>query len=204
MAKKKRIILPELAITSYAAEGKSIGTMDDGKVVFVENVIPGDLVEVRLSKNKKSYAEGKMTKLIKPSALRVTPFCTHFGICGGCKWQMLPYDKQIEYKQQQVADQMRRIGHVALPEMEAIAGSALQTFYRNKLEFTFSNKRYRTNDEMEALADAEVPHEQGLGFHAPGLFDKVVPIHYCHLQNEPSNKILNTLRAYTEAHQLPY
>jgi 23S rRNA (uracil1939-C5)-methyltransferase len=204
LAKKKRIILPELTITSYAAEGKSIGTMDDGKVVFVENVIPGDVVEVRLSKNKKSYAEGKMTKLISASPLRVAPFCTHFGICGGCKWQMLPYEKQIEYKQQQVADQMRRIGHVALPEMEPIAGSALQTFYRNKLEFTFSSKRYRTHDEIEAIGDTEVPHEQGLGFHAPGLFDKVVPIQYCHLQNEPSNKILNALKYYTELHQLPY
>jgi 23S rRNA (uracil1939-C5)-methyltransferase len=204
LAKKKRITLQDLAINTYAAEGKSLGNMADGKVVFVENVIPGDIVDVRITKNKKSYAEGKMTRLVKPSPLRITPFCSHFGVCGGCKWQMLPYDKQLEYKQQQVADQMQRIGHVALPEMEPIAGSALQTFYRNKLEFTFSNKRYRTIDEINILGDAEVPHEQGLGFHAPGLFDKVVPIDFCHLQNEPTNKIRNLLREYTTEHNLPY
>jgi 23S rRNA (uracil1939-C5)-methyltransferase len=204
LARKKRITLQDFKINSYAAEGKSIGTMDDGKVVFVENVIPGDRVDVRITKNKKSYAEGKMTRLVSPSPLRISSFCNHFGVCGGCKWQMLPYEKQLEYKQQQVADQMRRIGHLELPDMEPIAGSALTTFYRNKLEFTFSNKRYRTNEELTALGDAEVPHEQGLGFHAPGLFDKVVPISFCHLQNEPTNKILNTLRQYTEQHELPY
>jgi 23S rRNA (uracil1939-C5)-methyltransferase len=204
LAKKKQIIIPNLTIHNYAAEGKSIGMMPDGKVVFVENVIPGDEIELRITKNKKSFAEGKMTRLLKASPLRIEPFCSHFGVCGGCKWQMLPYEKQLEYKQQQVADQMKRIGHVDLPEMEPIAGSELQKFYRNKLEFTFSNKRYRTKDEISAIGDAEVPHEQGLGFHAPGLFDKVVPISFCHLQNEPTNKILNTLRQYTEQQQLPY
>ncbi|MCC6185560.1 MAG: 23S rRNA (uracil(1939)-C(5))-methyltransferase RlmD [Chitinophagaceae bacterium] len=204
MAKRKRITLQDLRINSYAAEGKSIGTMEDGKVVFVENVIPGDVVDVYITKNKKSFAEGRMARLVSPSPLRVTPFCTHFGVCGGCKWQMLPYENQLLYKQQQVADQMRRIGHVTLPEIEPIAGSERTTFYRNKLEFTFSNKRYRTVEELSELGDKEVPQEQGLGFHAPGLFDKVVPVHYCHLQSEPSNKILNTLRKYTEEHSLPY
>lgn len=178
--------------------------MEDGKVVFVENVIPGDVADVRITKNKKNYAEGKMTRLVTPSPLRVEPFCEHFGVCGGCKWQMLPYEKQLEYKQQQVSDQMRRIGHVELPEMETISGSELQRFYRNKLEFTFSNKRYRTNDEIVEAGETELPHEQGLGFHAPGLFDKVVPINFCHLQNEPTNKIRNLLRDYTTQHNLPY
>lgn len=178
--------------------------MEDGKVVFVENVIPGDVADVRITKNKKNYAEGKMTRLVTPSPLRVEPFCEHFGVCGGCKWQMLPYEKQLEYKQQQVSDQMRRIGHVELPEMETISGSELQRFYRNKLEFTFSNKRYRTNDEIVEAGETELPHEQGLGFHAPGLFDKVVPINFCHLQNEPTNKIRNLLRDYTVKHELPY
>lgn len=178
--------------------------MADGKVVFVENVVPGDIVDVRITKNKKSYAEGKMTRIVTPSSLRVIPFCTHFGVCGGCKWQMLPYEKQLEYKQQQVADQMRRIGHVALPEMEAISGSPIQRFYRNKLEFTFSNKRYRTNEEITEAGEVELLPEQGLGFHAPGLFDKVVPIDFCHLQNEPTNKIRNLLRDYTVKEGLPY
>ncbi|MFA6151471.1 MAG: 23S rRNA (uracil(1939)-C(5))-methyltransferase RlmD [Chitinophagaceae bacterium] len=204
MAKKKRINLQDLHITTYAAEGKCIGNMEDGKVVFVENVIPGDVADVRITKNKKNYAEGKMTRLVTPSPLRIEPFCEHFGVCGGCKWQMLPYEKQLEYKQQQVSDQMRRIGHVELPEMETISGSELQRFYRNKLEFTFSNKRYRTNDEIVEAGETELPHEQGLGFHAPGLFDKVVPINFCHLQNEPTNKIRNLLRDYTTENNLPY
>ncbi|MBL7711323.1 MAG: 23S rRNA (uracil(1939)-C(5))-methyltransferase RlmD [Chitinophagaceae bacterium] len=204
MAKKKRISLQEVSISAYAAEGKSIGHMADGKVVFVENVVPGDVVDLRITKNKKSYAEGKMTRLVSPSPLRIEPFCTHFGVCGGCKWQMLPYEQQLQYKQQQVGEQMRRIGHVSLPEMEQISGSPVQRFYRNKLEFTFSTKRYRTNDEITAAGDEELAPEQGLGFHAPGLFDKVVPIDFCHLQNEPTNRIRNLLRDYTTTHQLPY
>ena len=178
--------------------------MADGKVVFVENVVPGDIVDLRITKNKKSFAEGKMTRLVSPSPLRIEPFCTHFGVCGGCKWQMLPYEQQLQYKQQQVGEQMRRIGHVSLPEMEPISGSPIQRFYRNKLEFTFSSKRYRTNDEINAAGDEELAPEQGLGFHAPGLFDKVVPIDFCHLQSEPTNRIRNLLRDYTTTHQLPY
>lgn len=178
--------------------------MADGKVVFVENVVPGDVVDLRITKNKKSYAEGKVTRLVSPSSIRIEPFCTHFGVCGGCKWQMLPYEQQLQYKQQQVGEQMRRIGHISLPEMEPISGSPVQRFYRNKLEFTFSTKRYRTNEEISAAGDEELAPEQGLGFHAPGLFDKVVPIDFCHLQNEPTNRIRNLLRDYTTTHQLPY
>lgn len=204
MAKKKRLSVSELSITAYAAEGKSVGSLPDGKIVFVENAVPGDVVNVRIHKNKNNYAEAKMTQLVSPSPLRVPAFCTHFGVCGGCKWQMLPYEKQLEFKQQQVLDQMQRIGHLVLPQIEPIAGSALQTFYRNKLEFTFSSKRYRSFEEIAAAGDAEWADEHGLGFHAPGLFDKVVPIDYCHLQPEPSNTILNCLKAYSEAHHLPY
>lgn len=204
MGRKKRITLQGIEITNYAAEGKSIANMEDGKVVFVENVVPGDVVDIYLTKNKKSFAEGRLLQLVTPSPIRETPFCKHFGVCGGCKWQMLPYHKQLEYKQQQVADQMRRIGHVALPEMEPILGATEQRFYRNKLEFTFSTKRYFTNDEIKTAGDEELPSQQALGFHAPRLFDKVVPISYCYLQPEPSNKILNTLRQYTEENHLPY
>lgn len=204
MAKKKRVSLNELAITAYAAEGKCIGHMEDGKVIFVENVVPGDIVDVRVTKSKKSFAEGKMTRLVRPSEQRVEPFCAHFGVCGGCKWQMLPYSLQLTYKQQQVSDQMRRIGHVELPDMEPISGSPVERYYRNKLEFTFSNKRYRTAEELQAAGDEPLPAENALGFHAPGLFDKVVPIEWCHLQNEPTNKIRNLLRDYTLQHDIPY
>ncbi|MGC4056945.1 MAG: 23S rRNA (uracil(1939)-C(5))-methyltransferase RlmD [Chitinophagaceae bacterium] len=204
MGRNKRVEVSGLPIVSYAAEGRCIGHLPDGKVVFVENAVPGDVIDVRITKSKKSFAEGRMLRLVTPSPDRIVPFCEHFGVCGGCKWQMLPYEKQLEYKQQQVADQMKRIGHVELPEMEPISGSALQRLYRNKLEFTFSSKRFRTNEELTAAGDAEFAPESALGFHAPGLFDKVVPINTCHLQPEPTNKIRNFLRDYTKEHQLSY
>jgi len=204
LARKKRFNAERLSVSAYAAEGKSIAHLEDGKVVFIENAIPGDVVDVHISKNKKSYAEGKVTRLVTPSELRIEPFCDHFGVCGGCKWQMLPYAQQTAYKQQQVADQLHRIGHVELPDMQTIMGSPVQRLYRNKLEFTFSSKRYHTHEELLAAGDARLAPEPALGFHAPGLFDKVVPVYHCHLQAEPTNRILNVLRAYSEAHELPY
>ncbi|RYE24410.1 MAG: 23S rRNA (uracil(1939)-C(5))-methyltransferase RlmD [Sphingobacteriales bacterium] len=204
MSRKKKREVNNVLISSYAAEGKSIAHLEEGKVVFVENAIPGDIVNIRLLKDKKSWAEGKVLQLVQPSEQRVDPFCQHFGICGGCKWQMLPYHQQVVYKQQQVQDQLQRIGQVELPEMETIAGSPKDRYYRNKLEFTFSNHRYRTNEELIAAGDAIFPIEPALGFHAPGLFDKVVEIHTCYLQTEPTNLLLSTLRNYAEARNLDY
>ncbi|HLO70131.1 MAG TPA: 23S rRNA (uracil(1939)-C(5))-methyltransferase RlmD [Flavipsychrobacter sp.] len=204
MARKKKPEIKGIQISSYAAEGKSIATLEDGKVLFVENAIPGDVVDVRVTKNKKSWAEGKVTKLITPSPTRIEPFCEHFGVCGGCKWQMVPYEQQIAYKQQQVQDQLTRIGHIELPEMQPISGSPKQQYYRNKLEFTFSMLRYRTHDEITAAGDTVIPQEPALGFHAPGLFDKVVEINQCYLQTEPTNKLLQVLRDYSKLHNLPY
>ncbi|MBN8669835.1 MAG: 23S rRNA (uracil(1939)-C(5))-methyltransferase RlmD [Chitinophagales bacterium] len=204
MARKKKPEIKGILISSYAAEGKSIATLEDGKVLFVENAIPGDVVDVRVTKNKKSWAEGKVTKLITPSPTRVEPFCEHFGVCGGCKWQMVPYEQQIAYKQQQVQDQLTRIGHIELPEMQPISGSPKQQYYRNKLEFTFSMLRYRTHEEITAAGDTVIPQEPALGFHAPGLFDKVVEINQCYLQTEPTNKLLQVLRDYSKLHNLPY
>ncbi|NDC40249.1 MAG: 23S rRNA (uracil(1939)-C(5))-methyltransferase RlmD, partial [Chitinophagia bacterium] len=146
-------------------------------------------------KDKKSWAEGRMTELVTPSTARVQPFCQHFGTCGGCKWQMLPYSKQLEYKQQQVEDQLKRIGQVALPPVAPILGSPIDRYYRNKLEFTFSTLRYRTFEEISAGDTFQ--EEPALGFHAPGLFDKVVAIHTCYLQPEPTNRLLTVLRNYT-------
>lgn len=204
LARKKRKILENIKIDTYAAEGKSIAKLDDGKVLFVPNAIPGDVVNVRVVKNKKSYAEGKVMQLVAPSPNRVPHFCSHFGVCGGCKWQMLPYELQLQYKQQQVTDQLQRIGHIALPDIQPIAGSQKQQYYRNKLEFTFSAHKYRTYEELDAAGDEQLPQEQALGFHAPGLFDKVVAVDQCYLQNEPTNKLLQVLRSYTTEHNLTY
>jgi 23S rRNA (uracil1939-C5)-methyltransferase len=204
LSRKKKQPVFNIKINAYAAEGKSVAQLEDGKVLFVENAIPGDVVNVRITKEKKSWAEGKITELVEPSPDRVQPFCQHFGVCGGCKWQMLPYDHQLRYKQQQVHDQLQRIGHIEFPSLQAIVGSPLQQYYRNKLEFTFSTQRYRTTEEIREAAGAELPQEPALGFHAPGLFDKVVEIHTCYLQQEPTNLLLSALRCYTEAHQLEY
>ncbi|MCD6063412.1 MAG: rRNA ((1939)-C(5))-methyltransferase RlmD [Flavipsychrobacter sp.] len=204
MSRKKKPQINNITIDAYAAEGKSIAHLEEGKVLFVENAIPGDIVNVRVTKDKKNWAEGKVLELVQPSPHRVEPFCPHFGTCGGCKWQMLPYAQQLQYKQQQVLDQLQRIGQITLPEMQPILGSQLERYYRNKLEFTFCTHRYRTVEEIRAAGDAIFPQEPVLGFHAPGLFDKVVEIHTCYLQKEPTNILLSTLRNYAEANQLPY
>lgn len=202
--RKAKAPLSNITIDAYAAEGKSIAHLEDGRVLFVENAIPGDVIDVQITKDKKSWAQGRMTALVQPSPHRVAPFCQHFGVCGGCKWQMLPYPLQLKYKQQQVADQLQRIGHIELPEIQPIIGSPHERYYRNKLEFTFSTTRYRTYEEIAAANGEKFEPEPALGFHAPGLFDKVVEIHTCYLQPEPTNTLLSVLRAYTEAHQLPY
>ena len=202
--RRKKKEIQGVVVESYAAEGKSIARLEDGKVLFIPNAIPGDVVDVRVIKNKKSYAEGKILNLVEPSEKRVDPFCEHFGICGGCKWQMLPYEQQLEYKQQQVVDQLKRIGHVDFPDIQPIKGSPVTTFYRNKLEFTFCTHKYRTFEELEAAGDKILPLEPSLGFHAPGFFDKVVPVNKCHLQPEPTNTLLDILRKYSTEKKLPY
>lgn len=205
MARKKKKQQPLLNVTvsAYAAEGKCVAHLEDGKVLFVEGVVPGDIINAVITKDKKNWAEARVTTLLQKSDLRVDPFCQHFGTCGGCKWQMLPYSLQLQYKQQQVNDQLKRIGHVELPEIMPILGSPDEQFYRNKLEFTFSTQRYRTFEEI-AQRDEKFKPEPALGFHAPGLFDKVVEIHTCYLQKEPTNSLLQILREYTESRNLPY
>ncbi len=175
----------------YAAEGKSLGKAD-GKVIFIPGVVPGDVVDVRLLKNKKDWAEGNVLKIHEYSTDRVQPFCPHFGICGGCQWQMLPYEKQLEYKFRQVEQTLKRIGKVSLPEFAPILGAVETRYYRNKLEYTFSNKRFLLKEE---LGDDSITSEQDVaGFHAKGLFDKVVDIQTCFLQAEPTNEIRLALK----------
>ena len=201
--KKRQGPLLNITIEAYAAEGKSVARLEEGKVLFVENVVPGDVVDVAIIKDKKSWAQGRMIKLVTPSPQRIEPFCAHFGVCGGCKWQMIPYALQLVYKQQQVADQLERIGHITLPPMPPIIGSRHERYYRNKLEFTFSSQRYRTFDEIAERSEKFLP-EPAFGFHAPGLFDKVVEIEQCYLQHEPTNILLKVLRDYTREHNLAY
>jgi 23S rRNA (uracil1939-C5)-methyltransferase len=209
LSRKKKNRHPEfenIQVVAYAAEGKSIAHLPDGRVAFVEGAIPGDVITLRLSKSKQSYAEGKALAITGPSPDRVAPFCPHFGVCGGCKWQMLPYEKQAAYKQQQVHDQLTRISGIPLPEINPIIGADADKtrYYRNKLEFTFSATRYFTPAEIARADESGLVQEPALGFHAPGLFDKVVPIHTCYLQPEPTNILLNILRTYTEALGLSY
>ncbi|WP_346317151.1 23S rRNA (uracil(1939)-C(5))-methyltransferase RlmD [Chitinophaga sp. YIM B06452] len=201
--RKKNVVLENVPVTAYAAEGKALARVD-GKVVFIEGgVVPGDVVDVKLSKSKKDWAEGKAIRIHTLSPDRVEPFCQHFGLCGGCKWQMLPYEKQLAYKQQQVEDHLRRIGHLELPSMPPILGAKETRRYRNKLEFTFSNKAYLTDEEIRAAGE-DWPRRNALGFHIPRLFDKVLDIQTCHLQEEPANLIKNTIRSWAEERQLSF
>ena len=199
--RKKNVTVDRLAVEDYAAGGKAIGRVD-GKVIFIEGAVPGDIVDVRLTKNKKDWAEGRVIRTHKFSEDRVEPFCQHFGICGGCKWQMLPYEKQLQYKQQEVEQHLRRIGKVALPVIEPILGCAETRFYRNKLEYTCSNRRYLLAEEVEA--GGAIKQENAIGFHVPRIFDKVIDIYTCHLMHEPANIIRNTIRDYALEHGLSY
>jgi len=184
--KKKNIVLEKLLVEDYAAEGKSLARVE-GKVIFIERVVPGDVVDVRLLKNKKDWAEGVPVHIHSYSADRVEAFCSHFGVCGGCQWQMLPYEKQLQYKHRQVEETLKRIGKVPLPPFQPILGAAETRYYRNKMEYTFGNKRFLLTEE---LADESISSEQNVaGFHAKGLFDKLVDIKTCYLQAEPTNEI---------------
>jgi len=187
--KKKNIVLEKVLVEDYAAEGKSIARVD-GKVVFIERVVPGDVIDIRLFKSKKDWAEGYPLQFHSFSKERTEPFCQHFGVCGGCQWQMLPYDKQLFYKRQQVEDNLKRIGKIELPEIPAVLGADKTKWYRNKLEYTFSSRRFIPENEF---VKDEINDLNAAGFHAKGLFDKVVEIEKCWLQAEPTNAIRKTI-----------
>jgi 23S rRNA (uracil1939-C5)-methyltransferase len=200
--KKKNMVLDDVLVEQYAAEGKSLARQD-GKVIFIENAVPGDVVDIRLSKNKKDWAEGYPIRFRSYSNERVEPFCQHFGICGGCQWQMLPYPKQLQYKQQQVWDNLSRIGKVPLPEITPIAGAVADRFYRNKLEYTFSTKEYLEVGSFDKT-DRDKNYRNVLGFHAKGFFDKIVNIEKCWLMPEPNNDVRNALRAFAWENKLSF
>ncbi len=192
--KRKQLPLIENAeITEVAAEGKALAKVD-GLAVFVPYAVPGDVADIQLFRKRSSFAEGKVVKFRKYSEKRIDALCSHFGICGGCKWQMLPYAEQLKWKQKQVEDNLTRIGKVELPEISPILGAPETIFYRNKLEFTFSSKRWLTEEELSSSEDFK--QMNGLGFHIPGMFDKVLDIDTCWLQSDISNRIRNSVREF--------
>lgn len=199
--RRKKFVVKQLVITDYASEGKSIGRVE-GKVIFVEGAVPGDVADVFITKNKKDWAEGKAINFSEFSKERANPFCIHFGLCGGCKWQMLPYDKQLQYKQQEAEQVLKRIAKIELPGISSIIGARETIHYRNKLEFTFSNRRYLTSEEINK--SEQIPRENALGYHAPGIFDKIIDIKECWLMADINNVIRNTIRDYAIENQLSY
>lgn len=202
MAKNKKPlpIFEDITITDIAAEGKAIAKIDN-TVVFIPFVVPGDVVDLQVTKKKSSFMEANAITIKEYSKDRCEPICEHFGVCGGCKWQMLPYEKQLYYKQQQVIDNLTRIGKVDLPEISPILGSAKTSFYRNKLEFTFSNKKWLTKEQMGNAGDIEM---NALGFHIPKLFDKILDINKCWLQDDISNKIRLAIKEYALTNGLSF
>lgn len=192
--RKELPVIEGVEISDVAAEGKSIARVND-MVVFIPYGAPGDIVDIKLDKKRKSYAEAHIVAMKTPSTIRINPFCQHFGVCGGCKWQHIPYEYQLKYKRQQVVDALERIAKVDLPEVKDTLGSVRTTHYRNKLEFTFSNKCWLTFEELNS--GKEFPDRNALGFHIPGAFDKVLDIKRCYLQDDISNDIRLFLRQYS-------
>ena len=194
MGKRKDIpVIENFEITGVAAEGKSLGRWND-LVVFIPFGAPGDIIDLKIDRKKHSYADGHIARMVRPSKVRVEPMCEHFGVCGGCKWQHLPYAEQLRYKQQQVVDALERIAKVELPSINPIIGSERTSHYRNKLEFTFSNKCWLTAEQLRS--GEEFPDRHAAGFHIPGSFDKVLDIKRCHLQDNISNELRLFIRNY--------
>ena len=202
MGRRKELpLLEKVRITDIGAEGNAVARVDN-LVVFVPMLIPGDVVDICVIKKRKKYLEGRVVKFHEYSADRIEPRCSHFGVCGGCKWQHLPYNLQLQFKEKQVRDNLTRIGKIELPEINPIIGSSEVFLYRNKLEYTFSDKRWLTKEEVGSGNKYE--KEDALGFHIPGLFDKVLDIEECHLQPEPSNSIKNAVRQYAHKNNLQF
>ena len=195
MGKKvtNKVIFENITVLDAGAKGVSVAKAPEGQVIFIPNVVPGDVVDVQTLKKRKSYFEGKAIKFLHYSSDRIDPICEHFGACGGCKWQNMHYDKQLFYKNQEVYNNLKRIGKIELPEFEPILGSAKQFFYRNKMEFGFSDTRWLTEKEIQS---GETFQKNALGFHIPRMWDKILDIEKCHLQEDPSNEIRNAIKTF--------
>jgi 23S rRNA (uracil1939-C5)-methyltransferase len=197
---RPRPLLENILLTGIADKGRAVGRTAEGMAIFVEGAVPGDVVDVQVTKKKNSVAEGYTTRIVTPSSDRVTPVCSHFGVCGGCKWQNLTYEAQLRHKEQVVRDALTYIGKVPVKDWRPILGAPQPYHYRNKLEFAFSNKRWLTQEEMTGDRTAQ----PGCGFHRPGAFDKVVQIDQCHLQPEPSDKIRHFIYQYALDNDLSF
>jgi len=204
MARKitDKIVFDHIKVLDAGAKGVSVAKAPDGKVIFIPNVVPGDVVDVQTFKKRKAYYEGKAVRFHEYSEHRIAPICEHFGVCGGCKWQNMKYEQQLYYKQNEVKNHLQRIGKIELPEFEPILGSEKQFFYRNKMEFGFSNARWMTEKEIDSTDD--LGNKNALGFHIPKMWDKILDITKCHLQEDPSNAIRNEIRAFAIAHDLTF
>ncbi len=191
-----------LEVVDAGAKGKSISKTSDGKIIFLNNAVPGDVVDIQTYKKRKSYLEGTATTFHKLSSKRVTPKCEHFGICGGCKWQNMAYKSQLFYKQKEVINNLKRIGHLELPAEQPIIGSEKKYFYRNKMEFSFSNNRWLTPEEI--TTKETIKNKNALGFHIPGMWDKILDLKNCYLQEEPSNTIRNAVKEFANKNKLSF
>ncbi len=199
---KRKQVFTNVEVVDAGAKGKTIARAADGKVIFLPNAVPGDIVDVQTFKKRKAYYEGKATIFHKLSDKRVEPACEHFGTCGGCKWQDMGYEHQLFYKEKEVTNNLTRIGHIELPEVTPILGAKEQYFYRNKMEFSFSDSRWLTLEEVQS--DEDLGDRNALGFHIPGMWDKILDIKKCHLQADPSNAIRNAVKDFAVENGLEF
>ena len=199
---KKKPLFENVAVIDAGAKGKTVGKAPDGRVIFMSNTVPGDIVDVQTTKKRKSYFEGKATHFHELSEKRVTPVCEHFGTCGGCKWQHMGYEHQLFYKQKEVTNNLTRIGHLELPEINPIVGSKKQYYYRNKMEFSFSDSRWLTLEELQS--DTIFENKNALGLHMPSMWDKILDLNNCHLQAEPSNSIRLAIKEFALENELSF
>ncbi|HEY5688587.1 MAG TPA: 23S rRNA (uracil(1939)-C(5))-methyltransferase RlmD [Yeosuana sp.] len=198
----KKQIFTNIEVLDAGAKGKTIAKAPDGKVILLPNAVPGDVVDIQTFKKRKAYYEGKAITFHKLSDKRTQPACEHFGVCGGCKWQDMAYEHQLAYKQNEVVNNLRRIGHIELPDVTPILGCEKQYFYRNKMEFSFSDSRWLTLEEVKS--DKDLGDKNALGFHIPGMWDKILDIKKCHLQEDPSNAIRNAVRQFALDNHLEF
>lgn len=200
--KNKRQIFENIQVTDAGAKGKAIGHAPDGKVIFINNAVPGDVVHVQTTKKRKSYYEATAIEVVTLSRKRTQPQCQHFEVCGGCKWQDMEYQYQLDYKQREVVNNLTRLGKIELPEITPIAGSAQQYFYRNKMEFGFSDSKWLTLEQIRS--DELIEDRNALGFHIAGMWDKILDIEKCHLQRDPSNAIRNGVKEFATTHEMAF
>ncbi len=200
--KKSNPEFENITVLDAGAKGVCVAKAPDGKIILISNVVPGDVIDVSIFKKKKAYYEGKAIRFHSYSEHRTTPVCEHFGVCGGCKWQNMNYERQLFYKNQEVENNLKRIGKIELPDFEPILGSKKQFFYRNKMEFSFSNKKWLTLEQIQS--QAEIEDKNALGFHIPKMWDKILDLNKCHLQEDPSNDIRNSIKEFAIANNLDF